>query len=83
MRLDKPIELARYVLGFNRIAIDTLIAKGCLNHQAPLPVPVQKRLPVVVLYSTAWYNEHGELRFYQDCYNKLNGPLLQTVALQE
>jgi murein L,D-transpeptidase YcbB/YkuD len=70
MRIDKPVELARYVLGFNRIAIDTLTAKGCLNHQTPLSVPVQRKLPVVVLYSTAWYNENGELHFYEDMYGR-------------
>ncbi|WP_121355557.1 L,D-transpeptidase family protein [Flavisolibacter nicotianae] len=75
MRIEKPIELARYLLGFNRIAIDTLTAKGCLEHQSPLPVPVQKRLPLVVLYSTVWYTANGDLRFYEDVYGKLNDRL--------
>lgn len=75
MRIEKPIELARYLLGFNRVAIDTLTAKGCLEHQAPLPVPVQNRLPLVVLYSTVWYTADGDLRFYEDMYGRLDSRL--------
>lgn len=73
MRVEKPVELAHFVLGFNRVAIDTITAKGCLQQQAPLPVRVEKRLPIIVLYSTVWYNKEGELRFYEDVYNKLSG----------
>ncbi|HTM92436.1 MAG TPA: L,D-transpeptidase family protein, partial [Flavisolibacter sp.] len=70
MRVEKPVELAHLLLGRNRIAIDTLTAKGCLNQQAPKPVAVEKELPVMILYSTVWYNKEGEVRFYDDVYGK-------------
>jgi murein L,D-transpeptidase YcbB/YkuD len=72
MRVEKPVELAHLLLGRNRIAIDTLTAKGCLKQQAPKPVAVEKDLPVIILYSTVWYNKDGELRFYDDVYKKLD-----------
>jgi L,D-transpeptidase YcbB len=83
MRVEKPVELAHFVLGFNRIAIDTITAKGCLQQQAPLPVRVEKRLPVIVLYSTVWYNKDGELRFYEDVYNKLTGIAAERSAFRQ
>lgn len=83
MRVEKPVELAHFVLEFNRIAIDTITAKGCLQQQAPLPVPVEKRLPVIVLYSTVWYNKDGEIRFYEDVYNKLAGLAAERSVLRQ
>jgi len=67
----KPIELVHLLLGSNRIAIDTLTEKGCLKHQSPVVVPVEKRLPIMVIYSTVWYNQKGEIKFYDDVYRKL------------
>jgi len=72
MRVEKPLELAHLLLGGNSIAIDTLTAKGCLNQQAPKVVDVERELPIMVLYSTVWYNKDGEIRFYDDIYDKLD-----------
>ena len=72
MRVESPVELAHIVLDRNRLAIDTLTEKGCLYHQSPVVVPVQKQLPIIILYSTAWYTKTGELRFYDDVYGKYN-----------
>lgn len=71
MRIEKPQELALLVLGRDRIKIDTLTAKGCLNHQSPTVVKAEKPLPIVVLYSPVWYTEKGELRFYNDVYKRV------------
>jgi L,D-transpeptidase YcbB len=71
MRVEKPVELAHLVLGWNRIAIDTITAKGCLNKKSPLVIPVQKKLPVIIVYSTAWCTKEGTIRFYDDIYNRL------------
>lgn len=72
MRVEKPLDFAHIVLGSNRIAIDTLTERGCLDHQSPLVVPVEKELPVVILYSTAWYTRDGDIKFYDDVYEKLS-----------
>lgn len=72
MRVEKPIELAHLLLGSKSVAIDTLTAKGCLYQQAPKVVDVERQLPIIILYSTVWYNKEGEIRFYDDVYDKLN-----------
>jgi len=71
MRVENYLGLAHLLLGKNRIAIDTLTAKGCLYQQAPKPINVEKELPVMILYSTVWYNRQGEIKFYDDAYGKL------------
>lgn len=80
MRVEKPVELARFLLGFNRIAIDTLTAKGCLTSEAPKTVKVEKPLPVLILYNTVWYRRDGSLRFYDDIYNRFPHTPVKTVA---
>ena len=72
MRVEKTVELAHLLLGRNSIAIDTLTRKGCLKHQSPVVVPVEKKIPIMVIYSTAWYNIKGAIKFYDDVYGKLN-----------
>lgn len=72
MRVEKPMELAHLLLGYNSIAIDTLTVKGCLNRQSPIIVSSEKTLPVVVLYSTVWYDRDGVIRFFDDVYGKLD-----------
>lgn len=71
MRLEKPVELARELLGWNRIAIDTLTEKGCLQNKSPIILPVQYTLAMYVVYSTAWFTGEGAIRFFPDVYNRL------------
>ena len=71
MRLEKAMELGRYVMRGNTIAIDTLSEKGCLKNQAPVTVPATEKIPVFVLYQTAWVDGSGMLHFYEDVYNKI------------
>ena len=71
MRVEKPVDLAHLVLGQNRMAIDTLTEKGCLEHQSPVVVAVSKPLPVIVLYSTVWYDEQDSIVFYDDIYKRM------------
>jgi murein L,D-transpeptidase YcbB/YkuD len=72
MRVEKAIELAHFLLKENTIAIDTLEEKGCLLHQAPLPIPIPEHVPVFVLYNTAWIDSTGTVQFNEDVYRKIN-----------
>ena len=72
MRVEKPIELAHFLLKGNAIAIDTLEEKGCLRNQAPLPIPVAEHIPVFVLYNTAWMDSAGVVQFHEDVYRKID-----------
>jgi murein L,D-transpeptidase YcbB/YkuD len=70
MRVEKPVELARLLLDNNKQAIDTLTEKGCLFNLKPINVPAEKKASLAVLYSTAWFDETGEIVFYEDVYGK-------------
>lgn len=71
MRVEKAMNLGRYVLKENAVAIDTLTEKGCLKNLSPIVVPATEKIPVFVLYHTAWIDSTGTVRFYEDVYNKL------------
>ena len=70
MRVEKAVDLAHFLLKENTIAIDTLIEKGCLNQQAPIPIAITDRIPVFVLYNTAWTDSAGTVQFNEDIYRK-------------
>jgi murein L,D-transpeptidase YcbB/YkuD len=72
IRVEKAIELAHLALKDNTIAIDTLEEKGCLRNQKPITVPVSEKIPVFVLYNTAWVDSSSRVRFYGDVYNKFS-----------
>jgi L,D-transpeptidase YcbB len=70
MRVEKPVAFAQFLLQEKAEYIDSLTSQ-CLREQKPKTIPLADILPVVVLYSTAWYNNKGEIIFYTDVYNKL------------
>jgi murein L,D-transpeptidase YcbB/YkuD len=70
MRVQKAMELGRFVLKNNTVAIDTLTEKGCLHNQSPIIVPADESIPVFVLYNTAWVDAAGHVSFSEDMYRK-------------
>jgi L,D-transpeptidase YcbB len=72
MRLEEPMQLGRYILKDNTIAIDTLEQKGCLRNQKPITVPAKGNIPVVVWYNPVDVDVKGCLTIYEDIYDKFN-----------
>lgn len=75
MRVERAMEVGRYLLKGNEIAIDTLEDKGCLNNQQPIIVPAAEAIPVFVLYNTAWFDSSGRVVLYGDVYEKMKAIL--------
>jgi L,D-transpeptidase YcbB len=73
MRVEKAMEIGHYILKENSRAIDTLEEKGCINNQAPVIVPAEEKIPVFVLYHTAWIDAAGKVSFHEDVYDRLRG----------
>ncbi|MFH2046720.1 MAG: L,D-transpeptidase family protein [Pseudomonadota bacterium] len=77
IRIQKPIELAEYVLkndpNWTRDKIITSINKR-MEQTVRLPEPI----PVHILYWTAWANEDGQINFRNDIY-KRDQPLLKAL----
>lgn len=68
IRVEKPLELADYVLNGDsqaRQSLEALLASGETG-TLPLPEPV----PVYLLYHTAWVDNDGMLHFRADIYGR-------------
>ena len=72
MRMEKPMELGHLLLRHNAVAIDTLEQKGCLKNQAPVHVPADVEIPVIVWYNPAGINASGSIIYYEDIYGKFS-----------
>ncbi len=68
IRIEKPIELANYLLN-NKI--DSTFLSSCLKNQVPVPINLDKLVPVFVTYQTAVANDKGGITFYKDVYGLL------------
>ena len=69
IRVENPLELAALLLdgqkGWDRAAIDAAIAEGKTR-----TVTLQTRIPVLLLYWTAWVDTAGTLQFRRDLYGR-------------
>jgi len=68
MRMEKPIEIGKIILGSNHIAIDTLIDQGCLLNKSPVWVKAEIKSPVIVWYNLTGIDKSGRVVFYEDIY---------------
>jgi L,D-transpeptidase YcbB len=68
IRLEKPRELAHYLFkssaGLDAGAYDRMVGGG------ERWVNLKEKLPVYILYFTAWGDEQGSVRFYRDIYKR-------------
>ncbi|HEX4851926.1 MAG TPA: L,D-transpeptidase family protein [Puia sp.] len=67
IRLEKPMELANYLL---KNQLDSNFLQSCLKDQSPVPIKIEKQVPVFVTYQTAEAIE-GKAKFYKDVYKLL------------
>ena len=68
IRLEKPMELANYILKDGLDSATTAKLNQCLHNETPTTFKLDKKIPVLLLYMTADVDEHGWLRFYNDVY---------------
>jgi murein L,D-transpeptidase YcbB/YkuD len=63
IRLEKPAELAMYLLDWDEAKV-----KEYMGKEKPENVPLTKKMPVQIVYHTAWVDEEGILNFRDDIY---------------
>jgi len=73
IRLEKPAELAQWVLGWDAERVQQAMHEGSNNHQVNLP----RKIPVYIVYFTA-YARGGQLYFGNDLYDR-DSKLVQQV----
>lgn len=68
LRLRNPLRMAEIVLahdkGWDKEKVDQLAKRGPLNNE----VLIEGRLPMHIVYQTAWVNEDGKLELFKDIY---------------
>jgi murein L,D-transpeptidase YcbB/YkuD len=65
IRVEKPAELAAWVLGWPLDRVEQAMHDGPDNHQVSLP----RKIPVYITYLTAYISD-GQLRFGNDLYDR-------------
>lgn len=63
IRLEKPAELAKYLLNWDEEKV-----KEYMEKEKPENVKLPKKMPVQIVYRTAWVDEEGILNFREDIY---------------
>ncbi|WP_336518407.1 L,D-transpeptidase family protein [Pollutibacter soli] len=72
MRMEMPKELGRLILKNHVEAIDSLDQKGCVRNQAPIIIPADDEMAVVVWYNPVGIDAKGRLIFFEDVYQKFS-----------
>ena len=69
IRLEKPMEFARLLLGKEGHDFDELysVAEGTTNE---IEIFLKERIPVHITYQTAWVDENGEINYRSDIYDR-------------
>jgi murein L,D-transpeptidase YcbB/YkuD len=65
IRLEKPAEMAQWVLGWDPGRVDQAMQSGADNHAVRVPT----KIPVYIVYFTA-YTRDGQLYFGDDVYGR-------------
>jgi L,D-transpeptidase YcbB len=65
MRLEEPLELGNYLLNGK---LDTTYLQSCFKEQKPIPVFLEKPVPVFAVYMPAVADSKGRVRYYKDVY---------------
>jgi murein L,D-transpeptidase YcbB/YkuD len=68
IRVSNPLELAALVLDSPRWSVEALRAAIAMG--ATRTIPLERPMPVLILYWTASADLHGELHFYTDVYGR-------------
>jgi murein L,D-transpeptidase YcbB/YkuD len=69
IRIEEPIKLANALL---QDKIDSTFLASCLKDQKPVPLNLDKPVPVFVVYVTAETDARNRVIFYKDIYSLLN-----------
>jgi murein L,D-transpeptidase YcbB/YkuD len=75
IRVEKPAELAQWVLGWDASKVDQAMREGPDNRSVKLP----KKIPVYITYGTAYLRD-GQLYFGNDLYHR-DDELVKAIAL--
>lgn len=77
IRIEKPVDLAVYVLGSNPDWTAEKIIKT-IDSGKTMSIPIQEKIMVHLLYWTAWVDTEGTVNFREDIYDR-DRPLWEAI----
>jgi murein L,D-transpeptidase YcbB/YkuD len=69
VRVEKPMELANYLLQNTMDSLTVAKLNQCLKEEKPSDFKLGRKVPVLIFYMTADVDENGQLKFYNDVYD--------------
>ncbi|MDQ0110214.1 Murein L,D-transpeptidase YcbB/YkuD [Chitinophaga terrae (ex Kim and Jung 2007)] len=70
VRVEEAVPLAHILAGADVAAMLDLEKKGSQSDQKPVSFPIHGTVYVFILYNTAWPDTTGQVRFYEDIYDR-------------
>jgi len=70
IRVEDAIPLAKLLLPEEAQRIDSLVEVAAAPQKGPVVIPVKQKTPVFILYEVAWPDHQGNIRLYDDVYNR-------------
>lgn len=70
VRVEKPLELAAYLLGNNLNEQTIAQLDSCIKDQKPGEIKLKQEVPVLLLYMTVDVDENNNVRYFADVYEK-------------
>lgn len=69
MRMEKPIQMAEYLLKNDKAALDSIDFKNCYKNPSTIHVPIKEKVVVLVWYNRVDFDKKGQIVIYKDVYN--------------
>jgi hypothetical protein len=70
MRMEKPIEMGKWLTKDNPKAMDTINFNKCYKDPSPKSIPITLSTQLIVWYSLVDFDNNGNLKFYKNVYEK-------------
>lgn len=70
IRVERPIDLGRFLLKPNSKAVDTLDVLAEYADLPPRYIKIKRNIPLVIWYSLVDFDANGKLKFYPNIYGK-------------
>jgi len=70
MRMEKPIEMAKYLLKNNRAALDSIDFENCYKNPKPINIQMTEKVNVIVWYHLIDFDDRSKIIYYRNIYSK-------------
>ena len=70
MRMEKPIEMAKYLLKNNKAVLDSIDFENCYKNTKPINIQMIEKVNVIVWYHLIDFDDRSRIIYYRNIYNK-------------